>query len=143
VAAELRLGEKCTRQAKNLVRLAKFAEFSLGRLDALLFRNRCSWTLAGITLLLAYPATRRLRRAADLGGNPRACGPLRLVPAAGFADHAYSALDDFGGILGLLFHSSIFSKDEASTKLGAVHAGYIDYEQAVVLLTAPTLAALG
>ena len=59
------------------------------------------------------------------------------------ADHVNSALDDFGGILGLLFHGSIFSKDEASTKLGTVHAGYIDYEQVIVLLTAPTLAALG
>ena len=37
VAAELRLGEKRARQAKNLVRLAQLAHFSLERLNALLF----------------------------------------------------------------------------------------------------------
>ena len=69
MAAELRLGEKRARQAKNLVRLAQLAHFSLERLDALLFGSGWSWALAGITLLLAYPATQRLRRAADLGGD--------------------------------------------------------------------------
>jgi hypothetical protein len=46
---------------------------------------------------------------------------LRLVLAAGFADHAHGALDDFGGILGLLLHSAILSNNKASTKPRAIH----------------------
>ncbi|THC37284.1 hypothetical protein C2862_24895, partial [Massilia sp. Mn16-1_5] len=51
--------------------------------------------------------------------------------AAGFADHAHGALDDFRGILGLLFHSSILSNNGASTKPGAIHSvlAWIDRHQ--------------
>jgi hypothetical protein len=52
VAAELRLGEKSTRQAQDLVCLAQFAHFSLERLDAFFFGSSWPWTLTGITLLL-------------------------------------------------------------------------------------------
>jgi hypothetical protein len=71
VAAELRLGEKSTRQSQDLVCLAQLAHFSLERLDALFFGSSRSWTLTGIALLLAYPAAQRLWRTADLGSDRR------------------------------------------------------------------------
>jgi hypothetical protein len=69
VAAELRLGEKRTRQAQDLVRLAQLAHFSLKRLDAFLFGSSRPGPLAGIALLLADPAAQRLGCAADLSGD--------------------------------------------------------------------------
>ena len=69
MAAELRLGEKRTRQAQNLICLAQLAHFSLKRLDTFLFSGSRSRTLAWITPLLAYPVAQRLRRATDLGGD--------------------------------------------------------------------------
>ena len=119
-AVELRPGEKRTRQTQDLVCLAQLAHFSLQRFDAFFFSSGRPWTLAGIALLLAYPAPQRLWCAADLGRNRRDGCPLRFVLAGSLADHAHSALDDFGGILGLLLHSSIFSNNGASTKSGAV-----------------------
>jgi hypothetical protein len=121
VAAELRLGEKSTRQPQDLVCLTQLAHFLLKRFDALPFGGGRAWTLAGITLLLAYPAAHRLWRAADLGRDrPDRC-PLRLVLPAGFADHAHGALDDCEGIFGLLLHDSILLNNGASTKSGAIH----------------------
>ena len=120
VAAELRLGKKRTRQTQDLVCLAQLAHFALQGLDALFFGSGRPWTLAGITLLLAYPATQRFRCAADLGCDGFDRSPLRAVLAGGLADHAHGALDDFGGILGLLLHDSILSNNGASTKSGAV-----------------------
>ena len=96
VAAELRLGEKRTRQTQDLVCLAQLTHFALQGLDALFFGSGRPWPLAGITLLLAYPAAQRLRRAADLGSDRRDSRPLRLVLAACFADHTHGALDYFG-----------------------------------------------
>ena len=119
-AVELRLGEKRTRQTQDLVCLAQLAHLSLQRFDALLFGGGRPWTLAGIALLLAYPAAQSFWRAADLGSDGRDRCPLRLVLAARFAHHAHGALDDFGGILGLLFHGSIFSKNGVSTKPWAI-----------------------
>jgi hypothetical protein len=121
VAAELHLGEKSTCQAQDLVCLAQLAHFPLERLDAILFAGSPSWTLAGIALLLAYPAAQCLWRTADLSRNRRDRGPLQLVLVAGFAGHAHGALDDFGGVLRLLFHGSILSNNGASTKPRAIH----------------------
>src|SRR5687768_13250976 len=101
-AVELRLGEKRTRQTQELVCLAQLTHLSLQRLDALFLGSGWTWTLASVTLLLAYPAAQCLRRAADLGRDRRDSRPLRLILAASLADHAHSALDDFRGILGLL-----------------------------------------
>jgi hypothetical protein len=66
VAAELRLGEKRTRLAQDLVRLAQLAHVSLERLDAIIFGSSRPGPLTGITFLLADPAA---QRAADLGGD--------------------------------------------------------------------------
>jgi hypothetical protein len=82
VAAELRLGEKRTRQTQDLVCLAQLEHFALQGLDALFFGSGRPWTLAGITLLLAYPATQRFRCAANLGCDGFDCSPLRTVLAA-------------------------------------------------------------
>jgi hypothetical protein len=82
---ELRLGEKRTRQAQNLVCLAQLAHFLLQRLDALLFSGGRPWTLASITLLLAYSATQRFRCAADLGCDGFDGRPLRAVLAGSLA----------------------------------------------------------
>ncbi|MGI4845605.1 MAG: hypothetical protein ACRYF7_20085, partial [Janthinobacterium lividum] len=48
----------------------------------------------------------------------------------------HSALNDFGGILGLLLHGSIFSKNGASTKPGAVQVlGNVCDPESVLLFT--------
>lgn len=52
--------------------------------------------LAGLALLLAYPAARRFWRAADLRRDRRDRGPTVITLAVGFADHAHGGLDDFG-----------------------------------------------
>lgn len=67
MAAEFRLGEKRIRQAHDFVCLAQLAHFALQSLDALFFSSDGPWALAGITVLLAYPATQRFKCAADLG----------------------------------------------------------------------------
>ena len=119
-AVELRLSEKRTGQTQDFVRLAQFAHFSLQRLDTFFFSCCEPWSLPGIAFLLAYPAARRLWRAADLGRNRCDGRPLRFVLAGSLAGHPHSALVNFRGILWLLFYSPIFSKNGASFKLGAI-----------------------
>ena len=120
VAAEFRLGEKNTRQTQDLVGLAQLTHLSLQRLDALLFGGNWSWTLAGIALLLPYPATQRLRYSADLSSDRRNRGPLRFALAAGFADQAHGALDDFGGYLGCFLIAPFSQIMEPLQKAGRI-----------------------
>ena len=50
--------------------------------------------------------------------------PLRVVLVLGLEHHAHRAFDDLGGELrGLPHHGSIFSREGASAKAGAVHLG--------------------
>ncbi|WP_230029955.1 hypothetical protein, partial [Massilia sp. Bi118] len=66
--------------------------------------------------------------------------------AGSFADHAHGALDDFGGILRLLLHDSIFSNNGASTKPGAVQlpssGGFCMMRTALISLGAAFLTAV-
>jgi hypothetical protein len=118
-AVEPSLGEKRTRQAQDALRNSRTSRSS----DLMRFSSAVVGPggLAGITLLLAYPATQRFRYAAGLGCDRFDRSPLRVVRAGSLADHAHGALDDFGGRLELLLHSSILSNNGASTKPGAVH----------------------
>lgn len=78
-------------------------------------------TLAGIGLA-NVSTTKHFRRIADLRCN--GCNPcsLQRILGASFADHAYSALDDFGGVLWLPLYSSIRSSNGGSSKSGEVQA---------------------
>ena len=71
-----------------------------------------------MVLLLAYPATQRFRRTADLGRDRHDSCLLRVVLAGGLIDHAHSVLEDFRGILGLHFHEPILPNNGASKKSG-------------------------
>lgn len=109
VAAQLRLGEKSTRQALDLVCLAQLAHLSLERLDAFFFGGGRSWTLAGIAFLLAYPAARSGVQPILAAIDPIAAHCEQYSLAASLTMRA--ALDDFGGILGLLLHDSFLSNN--------------------------------
>src|SRR5690606_8178947 len=121
-AVELRLGEKSSSLAQDLVGPTEFTILSLELLDPLSLCRRRTRPLAQIPLGLPHPATERLARAADLCSNRLDGRPLRRILTLVLEHQPNRPLPHLGGVLLCLSHDPNLSRVGVSSKPGAIHA---------------------
>src|SRR5690606_29319214 len=121
-AVELRLGEKSSSLAQDLVGPTEFTILSLELLDPLSLCRRRTRPLAQIPLGLPHPATERLARAADLCSNRLDGRPLRRILTLVLEHQPNRPLPHLGGVLLCLSHDPDVSRRGVSSKPGAIQA---------------------
>src|SRR5690606_3837801 len=121
-AVELRLGEKSSSLAQDLVGPTEFTILSLELLDPLSLCRRRTRPLAQIPLGLPHPATERLARAADLCSNRLDGRPLRRILTLVLEHQPNRPLPHLGGVLLCLSHDPNLSRVGVSSKPGAIQS---------------------
>src|SRR5690606_15454979 len=119
-AVELRLGEKSSSLAQDLVGPTEFTILSLELLDPLSLCRRRTRPLAQIPLGLPHPATERLARAADLCSNRLDGRPLRRILTLVLEHQPNRPLPHLGGVRLCRSHAPKLSRVGVSSKPGAI-----------------------
>src|SRR5690625_2033897 len=123
-AVERRLGEKSACRLQNLVGPAQFAVLLLQRLETLALLGGHAGSNTTVDFRSLNPSQQSRWRATDLRCNRLDSRPQRPILIAVLLHQTHRTFTYFRGKLVVLAHGSILSRNEASSKPGAIQIAF-------------------